>query len=136
MEIKIQAHDQKPELAVMTLIGDLDGSNFQDVINAAQTAQVKGARYLLIDMTEVPFMGSAGLVALHSITLTMQGKQPPSTEDGWGAFRAIADTIEAGMQHHVKILNPQPSVERALEKSGMKQFLEIFTDRELALSSF
>ena len=103
MEIKIQPHDQKPQLAIMTLVGDLDGSNYQDAINAARAARAKGIQYLLIDMTDVPFMGSSGLVALHSMTLTMQDKALPNPEDGWGAFHAISSDAEAGLQDHVKI---------------------------------
>nr|NIQ81757.1 hypothetical protein [Anaerolineae bacterium] len=57
-------------------------------------------------------------------------------EYGWSAFRAIRKDVEGGFEQHCKILNPQPSVDRALEVAGFKVFLEVHTDPETALASF
>ncbi|HLA43902.1 MAG TPA: STAS domain-containing protein, partial [Aggregatilineales bacterium] len=98
MEIIIQNSDRKPALSIIILNGDLDGSNYQEVIHAAKQAQENGAKYLLIDMENVPFMGSAGLVALHSIALLMQGKELPNPDDGWSALHTMGSDAQAGMQ--------------------------------------
>jgi anti-anti-sigma regulatory factor len=136
MDITFEKVEQNPKLTIMALNGDLDGSNYLQAIEAAKTVQAGGSTYLLLDMTHVPFMGSAGLVALHTIALLMQNKPLPDEEDGWAAFRNLANDIDAGMQPFVKILNPQASVERGLKKTGMNQFIEVLTERDAALDAF
>jgi anti-anti-sigma regulatory factor len=136
MEIGIQQAQGKVNVTVLDIRGDLDGSTYQDLIAKAQEVYKGGAHYVLLDMTNMPYMSSAGLVALHSIALILRGENPPDPEDGWGAFRAIDRDRDSGVQRHVKLLNPQPPVDRALEKTGMKQFFEVHTDRDAAIASF
>lgn len=123
-------------VTLLGIQGDLDASNYQEVIAAAQKAYDTGARRLLIDMSDVPFMSSSGLVALHSVALLMQGKEPPDPEYGWAAFRAAGRDAESGLQRSVKLLNPQPRVKRALEMAGFDRFFEVYEDRETAIASF
>jgi anti-anti-sigma regulatory factor len=130
-----QAQGSLP-VTLLSIQGDLDASNYQEVIAAAQEAYDKGARQLLIDMSDVPFMSSSGLVALHSVALLVQGKEPPDPEYGWAAFRAAGRDVGGGLQEHVKLLNPQPRVTRALEMAGFDRFFEIYADREEAIASF
>jgi anti-anti-sigma regulatory factor len=130
-----QAQGSVP-VTILSIQGDLDASNYQQVIAAGQEAYDKGARRLLIDMGDVPFMSSSGLVALHSVALLMQGKEPPDPEYGWAAFHAAGRDVESGQQPYVKLLNPQPRVKRALEMASFDRFFEIHTDREEAIASF
>lgn len=130
-----QVFGQVP-IMVMTLNGDLDGSNFQDVIAKAKEIHDAGARYLLLDMRGVPFMSSAGIIALHSAALLMRGDPPPDPEEGWAAFHAVSHDLESGVQPYVKLLAPQPGVTRVLEKTGMNRFFEIHAEREQAVASF
>jgi anti-anti-sigma regulatory factor len=133
--ITYQAQGRVP-VWILSIKGDLDGATYQELIAKAQEVYSAGARYVLLDMTQMPFMSSAGLVALHSIALIMRGETPPNPEDGWGAFRQIDRDRDSGRQKHVKLLNPMPPVDRALEKTGLKQFFEIHTDRDTAVASF
>jgi len=122
-------------VTIMRLMGELDGSNFQDVIEHGKQIYADGGRDLLLDMQQVPFMSSAGLVALHSLALIMRGDQPPDPEAGWSAFHALS--AEAGnLQTHVKLLGPPPSVDRVLTKTGLKNFFAIFADEAEAVASF
>ena len=123
-------------LAVMGLQGKLDASNFESVIDKAKEIYAAGVQYLLLDMSELEFMSSSGLVAIHSIALLMRGEQPHDLEHGWGAFRAIARDLESGVQTHLKLLNPQSKVALTLEKTGLDNFFEIHTDRQEAIDSF
>ncbi len=95
-----------------------------------------GTRRLLLDLSDVPFMGSSGMVALHSIVMLMQGEEPPDPEYGWQAFHDLDRDLEAGPQPYVKLLNPRPRVEQTLEMTGMRDFFAIYTDRQAALASF
>ena len=136
MNITTTQLDSKPGVFVLTLEGDLDGSNFQEVIQHASQAKQGGATHLLVDMAGVPFMGSAGLVALHSTVLLLQGEDLPDFEDGWAVLHNMRSDISDGAQPYVKILNPQSSIQRGLDKTGMSAFFEIYTDRDAAIESF
>ena len=126
----------KVPVTVLHVQGEMDASNYERLIVRAQEAYDAGARDLLIDMSEMPFMGSSGLVALHSAAIVLQGETPPDPEGGWGALRSIDREREAGLQKHVKLLNPQPRVERVLKMAGFDQFFEIYADLETAIASF
>lgn len=126
----------KVPVTVLHVQGEMDASNYERLIARAREAHNAGTRNLLIDISEMPFMGSSGLVALHSVAMLMRGETPPDPEAGWGALRSIDREREAGLQEHVKLLNPQPRVERVLKMAGFDQFFEIYTDLETAIASF
>jgi len=136
MEINIERVEGKVSVTILELHGNLDASNFEEVIDKAKSLYESGARDLLIDFGDVDFMSSSGIVALHSIALLMRGEQPHDLESGWDAFHAIDRDRDSGLQEHVKILNPQPKVALTFEKTGMDKFFEIYNDRQTAIDSF
>jgi len=125
-------------VTILRLQGDLDGSNYRDLIAKAKEVYQSGAKHLLLDLNGVPYMSSAGLVALHSAVQLLRGEQPPDTTAGWSTLKSVAlDKPTSGpAQQLVKLLNPQPRVSRTLEMSGMNVFFEIYTDEATALASF
>jgi anti-anti-sigma regulatory factor len=135
MNITVNQVQARVPVAVVGVAGALDASNFEDLIAQGKEMHAAGTRHVLLDLTDTSFMSSSGLVALHSITLLMQGKEPPDLEHGWSALHDVGGA-GAGPQQHVKLLNPQPKVDRTLTVSGMKEFYEIYTNRDTALASF
>jgi anti-anti-sigma regulatory factor len=126
----------KVPVTILHVQGEIDASTYERLIAKASEAYNAGARDLLLDLSEVPFMGSSGLVALHSVAVLMRGERPPDPEGGWGALRSFDREREGGLQEHVKLLNPQPRVERVVKMAGFDQFFEIYTDLEVAVASF
>jgi anti-anti-sigma regulatory factor len=129
-----QAQGQVP-VTVLSVQGDLDGSNYQTLIAKVKALYQSGVRHLILDMSACPYMSSSGLVAIHSASLLMRGDQPPDPQHGWAAFHAIAEE-ESAVQANVKLLNLQPKVDRTLEMAGMKEFFGIFSDLDAAVASF
>ena len=136
MHLTIEQAQGKVPVTILGLHGDLDASNYQEVIAKAQAIYNSGGRHLLLDMSDVPFMGSSGLVALHSVAVLMRGDKPADPASGWDAIHAIDRDRESGRQTHVKLLKPQPQVDRVLDRTGLKQFFEVHVDRETAIASF
>jgi anti-anti-sigma factor len=136
MNITVNQVQGRVPVTILGLHGDLDASNFETVIATAQEVQTKGVQYLLIDMSDVPFMASSGLVALHSIAVFMRGEEAPDLEAGWSVFHAIERDQEMGLQPYVKLYNPQPTIDRTLKLSGLKEFFEVHTDLQTAIASF
>jgi anti-anti-sigma regulatory factor len=126
----------KVPVTVLQIHGELDRSNYQRVVARAKEAYEAGARDLLLDLQYVPFMGSSGLVAFHTIALLMRGEAPPDPESNWGTLRAVDGERGGSLQQHLKLLNPQPKVEQVLKMTGFDRFLEIHADREEAIASF
>ena len=136
MQMTIESAQGKEPVTILALWGDLDASNFESVIAKAQELYSSGTRRMLLDLSELNFMSSSGLVALHSIILLMRGERAPDPQSGWAAFHAIDRERDTGAQPNVKLLNPQPKVLNSLQKTGMDGLFEIFTDRQAALDSF
>jgi anti-anti-sigma regulatory factor len=136
MEITIKEARTSVPVTIMQLHGELDASNYLDVIERAKEIYAAGTRNLLLDLSELSFMSSSGLVALHGIAMTMQGRPLPDTEQGWATFHSIERDVETGFVGNCKIFNPQSSVSRLLEVTGFNKFLEIYTDLDQALAYF
>src|SRR6476469_9646019 len=107
-------------VTVVALDGELDASNFEGLIEEVRGLYAAGNRTLLLDLSELTFMASSGLVALHAIVLVMHGEQPPDLEGGWSAFHALTNAVESGeRQAEVQLCGAQPAVARVLERTGL-----------------
>jgi anti-anti-sigma regulatory factor len=136
MDIVVSQAEGRVPVTVMKLAGELDASNYRDLVGQAEEEYGAGTRDLLLDLSGLSFMASSGLVALHSIALIMRGEEPPDPEHGWGALRALAKDKEGGYEPHCKLCCPQPPVAKVLEMTGFDRFLEVHTDPEAAIASF
>ena len=136
MNISVSQAQGKVPVTIIKLDGQLDGQNYQDVIARAREAYAAGWRDFLIDMSDLTYISSAGLVALHSVSLLIRGEQLPDTESGWSAYRSMGRSREAGIQQHIKLLNPREGVKSVLDMVGFTSVFEIFTDLNEAIQSF
>jgi anti-anti-sigma regulatory factor len=136
MQIIVDQIQSRVPVTVLAIHGDIDASNYEQVIAKGRELYTAGARHLLLDLSDVPFMGSSGVVALHSIALLMRGETPPDPDAGWQAFHAIDHARAGGVQQQVKLLGPQPKVSRTLQMTSMNDFFEIYTDKQVAIASF
>lgn len=136
MEITVD-NDATPggqPVTVVGLQGELDASSYLDLIGRARELTEAGSERLLLDLSGLAYMGSAGLFALHSIAMLLRGEAPPDPEHGYAALHDAEEEDETIGQ--LKLLNPQPQVDRVLERTGMKRFFEVHTERAAALASF
>jgi anti-anti-sigma regulatory factor len=136
MQISFSKHEGRVSVTVMKLTGNLDASNYATVIAKAQDAFDEGARSLLIDLSGVPYVSSAGLMSLHTVALIFAEHPTQSKESSRPASRSVNAQNEKIVRQHVKLLSPQSAVEEVLDVVGLKQFLDIYTDLEAAVQSF
>jgi len=73
---------------------------------------------------------------LHSVALLAKGEELPDFEGGWSTYRSMGRSSEAGMQKHVKLLNPRSEVMGVLDMVGFSNVFEIFTNDDEAVNSF
>ena len=136
MQISFSKQEGRIPVTIMHLMGNLDASNYTDVIAKAQETYDEGTRDLLIDLSKVPYISSAGLMSLHAVVLIFAGKSVQSKETGRPSFRSIDPQRDSAGLQHVKLLSPQIAVEQVLDVVGLKQYLDIHTDLENAVQSF
>ena len=136
MNITVSQAQGKVPVTVLKLDGQLDGQNYQELIAKAQELYKAGGRDFLLDLSNLTYISSAGLVALHSVALLARGEQLPDTEGGWSAYRSMGRSAEAGMQKHVKLLNPRSEIMNVLDMVGFGNVFEIYTNPDEAVNSF
>lgn len=136
MDIHVSQENGKVSVTVIKVAGQLDGQSYKDLIASAQQVVGSGAKNLLLDLSDLTFVSSAGLVSLHVVALIMRGEALPDLEHGWAALKSVGASRESGVQKHVKLLNPRPEIVNTLDMVGFSAFFEIFTDKQKALESF
>ncbi|MGB3713208.1 MAG: STAS domain-containing protein [Candidatus Promineifilaceae bacterium] len=138
MDISVEHVQTEAPVTIMKIDGELDARCYMDVIIEAKKLYDQGTRDLLIDMSDLVFMASSGLVALHSIAFIMRGEHPPDPEVGWSSFRQVRTHVEHKIvfEEHCKLLSPHVRVDHTLEMAGFKEIFEVFDDREEAVRSF
>jgi anti-anti-sigma factor len=136
MEITVSQNQDTPQVSIMQLRGDLDGTSYEYFIDKAQKLYDAGIRNLILDMSELTFLSSAGLAALHRIARVFRGEDRSTMEEGWGALRAMGNDRDNGFQKHIKLLNPNQDIQNVLDTVGFTGFFEIFTEIHPAMASF
>jgi len=136
MQITVLNEQGKVPVTILQLAGQLDGQTYQDLIAKALDITNDGAKNVILDMGELTYISSAGLVSLHTIAMLLRGEAPPDPEQGWAALKSLDGAGDSNMEKNVKLLNPRPEIVSVLDMVGFSAFFEIFTDKQKALDSF
>ena len=137
MQTRVERVDANVPVTVMALDGELDASNYLRLVDDVRDLYASGTRNLLIDLSDLSFIASSGLVALFSVVKVMNGEQAPDPEDGWGAFHQVSRGVEeGGVQTAVQLCCAQDSVSEVLVRTGLDRIFRSHPDRESALAAF
>ena len=134
MEINISVHQAEKPIAIMHIAGEINASNYLEIVTRAQELYRDTARDLIVDLSGVTSVTSTGLVALHRLSLIYSGVEHHVDQDGTEMRPDVTHSNAA--RTHVKLLNPQPEVDKALQSAGLKLFFKVFGDLESAINSF
>jgi anti-sigma B factor antagonist len=136
MDLSVSQMQGNVPVTVIKLDGQLDGQNYQELISKARELYNAGTRDFILDLSDLTYISSAGLVALHSVALLVKGEELPDTEQGWSAYRSMGRTSGSGMQTHIRLLNPREDVKDVLDMVGFGNVFQIYTDLDEAVKSF
>ena len=136
LTIAVDHESARVPVAVMRLEGELDAASYLDLLASARQLIADGDGYLLLDLESLTYMGSSGLFVIHSMAMLLEGREAPDPEDGWGAIHQAEEEDETAAGGRLKLLAPQPQVDRVLERSGLKRFFPTYSNRAEALGSF
>jgi hypothetical protein len=124
MEIVVSRENGRVPVTVFHVKGEITVESYEELQRQAQDAYAGGMRNLLLDLTEVTFVSSSGLRAIHNIFDLLRGD---GTED---SDETVRNGVREGTfrSSHLKILNPTRDVLRVLRMSGFDMFLDIHAD--------
>ena len=107
-------------VTVLRAEGDIDAATHNILQEKGSEVIEVGASNILLDLSGVHYMGSAGFRAIHAITNMLDSSE------------------SAGMSKskHLKLFNPSGEVSRVIKTLGFDSFLEIYRDRDEAINSF
>ena len=129
-ELNITASQMQGEMSVtiLHLSGHLHGNTEQQLIDRARQAYEDGSTHILLDLSGVEVLTSAGLRAIHNIfnLLTPQADLAVIRQHGEEPYKSP----------YFKLVCPNPDVYYILNIAGFLQNILIFNNMEEAVNSF
>lgn len=135
MELQTERPADFPAAAIVYVNGNLDGSNYQDLINQGQELYTSGVRQVVLELSQCGYMSSSGLVALNAISKLLHGENMPNLDNGWAVLKTMEDGRAASGKPQIVLVNPTPRVDRVLDLAGLKTMLPIYPDTASALAA-
>ena len=119
-DLKISSEEVQADLpvTVFRLQGWLDAQSEEQLLEAARTAYDGGARYLLIDMSDLDTLTSAGMRALQKV---------------YQIFTPKEDQFKVA---HLKLCSAPPQIYNVLGITGFLQNIPMYESQDTALQSF
>jgi len=132
MEITVSQEQGRVPVTVLRIKGDVNAASADQFQAQARQAYDEGTRNMLIDLSQVRLMSSAGLRVLHTIFIMLRSDVPE--ENDAAVRKGLADgTFKSP---HLKLLNPSKNNREVLRTAGFDMFLEIHDDLKQAVASF
>jgi len=134
MDIKTFTEKGDVTVTVMHVDGNLDNSTFEAFQARADELIDSGAYYILVDLSHVPFVSSAGMRALQHIYERLRNLHPDSDLSAEDVKKGIREgTYKSPF---LKLLSPSKEAAKTFEMTGFDMFIESFTDKDTAIAAF
>ncbi|HMS00641.1 MAG TPA: STAS domain-containing protein [Anaerolineales bacterium] len=134
MEVKTFTENGRVPVMVMHVDGNIDSLTSEVFQAAANETIAKGARHILVDLSHVKFVSSAGLRALHDVFNQLRDLDPDTSMSDDDVRKGIsAGTYKSP---HLKLLNLSAEARVGFETAGFDMFIQTYTDMKTAVASF
>jgi anti-anti-sigma regulatory factor len=132
MDIVVYKFEDKPQVAVIRVNEEINMASYSRINTAARAEAAAGAHNIVIDLTSVPYITSAGIRLLNGLFKLLRTGAPAESAE------AMNQGVRDGTFHspHLKLVNPNESVHEVLRTSGMDMLLSIYPNVEEAVASF
>ena len=132
MDIEVTQRQGKVPVTVIHVKGNVDASTYEAFQVAGEDAFNSGARYVLLDLTEVAYISSAGFRAISQIFKLLRSHLSPTAQT------QMSQGLKDGSYKspNLKLLSPNQRVLEALKLAGFDTFLEIHDGLDKAVTSF
>ncbi len=132
MEVTVTHEQAKVPVTVFHVSGELNVSTYEALMQRARQAYEAGARDLVIDLSQVTYISSAGIRSISSIFRMVRGSSPQESPE----------VMQKGLMEgtfkspHLKLSGATGGVAEVLKLAGVDMFLEIHETVQEALASF
>jgi anti-anti-sigma factor len=132
MNIKVSTEQGRVPVTVVHVEGNIDSSTYEAFHSDVEKSIKGGARNILIDLSQVAFVSSAGLRSFNILFNRLRDLSPDVSDE------EMHKGISAGTYKspHLKLLNPSKETLATLEASGFSMFIDTFKDLKTAVASF
>jgi hypothetical protein len=131
MDILISKDKGRVPVTIFAIQGEVTVDSYEQLQEQAEEAYRSGMRDLLLDLSDVTFLSSSGLRAIHYIFMLLRDSKDKDDE-------IVRKGVAAGTYKspNLKILKPADNVLQTLKLSGFDMFLDIHSDLKEAIASF
>lgn len=131
MNITVSQENARVPVTVLNVDGKTDSASAATLQEKAMELIDGGARYLIFDLSKVPYMSSAGLRVLQAVFEKLR-----SLSSGESDKETARKVTDGSYQFpNLKIVNPTPDVMEVLKMSGFDMLITIEKDLKKALDS-
>lgn len=132
MEITTTTENIKFPITIIHVNGDIDSTTSQAFKSKIEELISDGARHILVNLSNVPFISSAGLRALHIIFNQLHTLHKDADDD------VLRKNMSAGLYKspYLKVTNLSPKLKEVFELGGFDTYIEIHNDINNAINSF
>jgi anti-anti-sigma factor len=132
MDISVLHEQGRVPITVLHIEGDIDSSNYEQLDQIADRQIEDGAQYLLIDLSQVTFISSAGFRSLTKIFKELRSRSVDASDE------EMHKGINNGRYKspYLKLFKPSKLVEKTLKLAGFDMLLEVHDNLKTAIASF
>jgi anti-anti-sigma regulatory factor len=132
MDVSVTEESGRVPVTVIKVAGKTDSASADEFEKKVMEVIDGGARHLVLDLSDIPYMSSAGLRVLQQ---TFEKLRSLSSD---GSDKEMYKKINDGSfkSPHLKLLNPTKEVMDVLKMSGFDMLVSIEKDLKTAVASF
>ena len=132
MDVTVTQEQGRVPVTVIQVAGKTDSASANDFEKKVMEAIDAGTRHLVLDLSKIPYMSSAGLRVLQQAFDKLRSLS--TGESDKEMYRKINDG--SFKSPHLKLLSPTKEVMEALKMSGFDMLVSIEKDLKTAVASF
>lgn len=132
MDVTVNQENGRVPVTVIQVAGNTDSESADEFEKKVLEVIDGGARHLVLDLSKVPYMSSAGLRVLQNTFDKLRSLS--SDESDKEMYRKINEG--SFTSPHLKLLNPTKEVVEVLKMTGFDMLVSIETDLKTAVDSF
>ena len=128
LNITTSKMERETPVTILHLSGHLHGDTENRLMNEVRQLHQEGVRYLLLDLSEVEILTSAGLRAIHNSFVLFTPRSDVAVIN--------EHPDEPYKSPYFKLVCPNPNIYYVLNIAGFLQNIPIYNDEEEAVQSF
>ena len=134
MKIEVSTANGRVPVTILHLAGDLDMSTSMELQNRADELIRGGASHILLDLTNAPYVSSAGFRVIHSIYNQLRALHPSANLTDEQVRQGISEGTY--MSPHLKLLNLSPETRKVFQMTGFDMYIETYDNIKEAVAAF